>query len=71
VRLHARLGVPELALDAVMTLREGDVIRLEESLGEPSTLICGSTTLRCSGHLGALDGQRAIRLTPIDPGTED
>ena len=71
VRLHARLGVPELALDAVMTLREGDVIRLEEHLSEPSTLICGAATLGCSGYLGARDGQRAVRLTPVGPGMEN
>lgn len=69
VRLRARLAVADLALEPVITLREGDVIQLDERLADPLTLICNTSKLNCVGYLGVSDGKRAIRVAVAEPGT--
>jgi hypothetical protein len=67
VPLNVSLGVAELPLQAVATLRIGDVIRLDKPLGEPLALSGPEGAELCPVALGRRRGKLAVQLmTPAD-----
>lgn len=67
VPLNVSLGVAELPLQAVATLRTGDVIRLDKPLGEPLALSGPEGAELCPVALGRRKGKLAVQLmTPAD-----
>ncbi|MBV8464753.1 MAG: FliM/FliN family flagellar motor switch protein [Burkholderiales bacterium] len=62
VRLDAQLGEIELPVAQLLSLAQGDVIRLPIRLDQELTLRAGDTTL-CHAHLGQSGGCRALELS--------
>lgn len=66
VRLRAWVGTAELRLDAMQSLRVGDVVRLDCGIDQPLRLLLDAPgreeRLLAKGYLGTAQGRRAVQL---------
>jgi flagellar motor switch protein FliM len=60
--LDVRAGEATLTVRELVSLSEGDVIRLNTKVGEPFRVLSSRNKSVCYAFIGAQDGNRAVQL---------